>query len=67
LKIYDSDIKKEEIERSREVKFLSLSAEERLLELFKLNRLAVVMNGGKPLKIPKGKGIVISKSNISLV
>jgi len=64
LKIYNSDIGKEEIERSREVKFLSLSAEDRFFELIKLNELAVLMNGGKPLKVPQGKGIVIRKPNI---
>ena len=53
LKIYHSDIDKEVIERSREVKFLSLSAEDRFFELVKLNKLAVLMNRGnlsKPLK-----------------
>ena len=64
LKIYNSDIDKEEIERSREVKFLSLSAEDRFFELIKLNELAVLTNGGKPLKAPQGKGIVIRRSAI---
>ena len=63
LKIYHSDVAREEIERNREVKFLSLSAEDRFFELVKLNKLAVSMNGGKPLKAPQGKGILIRKSN----
>ncbi|WP_421943840.1 hypothetical protein [Pedobacter sp.] len=62
MKIYHSDIDREEIERNREVKFLSLSGQERFFELVKLNRLAVLMNGGRPFKTPQGKGIVIRRN-----
>lgn len=50
------------IDRERELRFLSLSGEERFFELVKLNKLAVLMNGGKPLKVPHGNGIVIRRS-----
>jgi len=62
LKIYHSEDDTEEIKRNREVKFLSLSGQERFFELVKLNKLAVLMNGGKPLKVPQGIGIVIRRN-----
>ncbi|WP_316795614.1 hypothetical protein [Pedobacter agri] len=62
LKIHNSNIKREMIDRERELRFLSLSGEERFFELVKLNKLAVLMNGGKPLKVPHGNGIVIRRS-----
>ncbi|WP_316808766.1 hypothetical protein [Pedobacter agri] len=50
------------IERLRETKLRSLSVEDRFFELVKLNNLAVLMNGGEPLKVPQGKGIIIKRN-----
>jgi hypothetical protein len=51
----------ERLERERAARFLALSAEDKLKELFALIDLAVKMNGGKPIKEPQGKGIIIRK------
>jgi hypothetical protein len=47
------------LERAR--RFASLSTEEKLNALFALIELSVALNGGKPLKAPQGKGIIIRK------
>jgi len=60
--MHNSKIERVVIERERETKFLSLSVEDRFFELVKLNKLAVLMNGGKPLKVPQGKGIIIRRN-----
>ena len=49
----------QDLERSK--RFISLSTTEKLNELFALIDLSVKLNGGKPLKIPQGKGLVLRK------
>ena len=61
LKIYDQSKTKEEIQVEREQEFLNLRPSEKFFRLLKLNKLAVTMNGGKPLKVPQGKGLIIKK------
>jgi len=53
------DPERNNCDRSR--RFQQLSTEEKLTALFNLNALAVAFNGGKPIKVPQGKGMVISK------
>jgi hypothetical protein len=62
LKLHDLSIPKEEIIKERENRFLNLSSAEKFHALLHLNKVAIKLNGGKPLKKPQGKGIVISKS-----
>jgi len=54
----------EQIECARAERYKSLPFADKLMELFALIDLAIKMNGGKPLKQPQGKGIVIRKSVI---
>lgn len=61
LKIHDSRLSREEIENQRLKAQLLRSPEQRILDLFALNAIAVKFNGGKPLKQPQGKGIIISR------
>lgn len=51
----------ERLERERAQRFAALPFEQKLLELYALIDLAIKMNGGKPLKEPQGKGIVLRK------
>ncbi len=51
----------ERLANERANRFYNLPFEEKLRELFALIDLAVKMNGGKPIKEPQGKGIVIRK------
>jgi hypothetical protein len=53
------DIVQQNLERSK--MFLNLSTTEKLNELFALIDLSVKLNGGKPLKMPQGKGLVLRK------
>ena len=53
------DTFQQDLERSK--RFVSLSTTEKLNELFALIDLSVKLNGGKPLKIPQGKGLVLRK------
>lgn len=64
LKIYDTDTPRESILAEREALYLSKSAEQKIYALLQLNYVAVQLNGGKPLKQPQGKGIVIKKLNV---
>ena len=64
LKIYDTDTPRESILAEREALYLSKSAEQKIYALLQLNHVAVQLNGGKPLKQPQGKGIVIKKLNV---
>ena len=64
LKIYDTDTPRESILAEREALYLSKSAEQKIYALLQLNHIAVQLNGGKPLKQPQGKGIVIKKLNV---
>ena len=51
----------ERLEQQRAERYFNLPFAEKLKELFSLIDLAVKMNGGKPIKEPQGKGIVIRK------
>lgn len=64
LKIYNSNIPRESIIAEREAVYLNKSAEQKFYALLHLNHISVKMNGGKPLKIPQGKGLVIRKPSI---
>lgn len=64
LKLYDINILRESIVAEREEAYLNRSSEKKILALLRLNHISVQMNGGNPLKIPQGKGIVIRKPNI---
>lgn len=61
LKIYDTSTPREAIEAERERHFVECSPQEKLEHLFALIGTAQAMNGGKPLKKPKGKGLIISR------
>ena len=63
LKIYNSDIPRESILAEREALYLSKSAEQKIYALLRLNHVAVQLNGGKPLKQPQGKGLLIRKAS----
>jgi hypothetical protein len=45
----------------RAIRFMNLDTTSKLNELFALIDLSVKLNGGKPLKIPQGKGLVLKK------
>ncbi len=61
LKLYDTSIPRELIAQERESVYLSRSPEQRFFSVLHLNHISVAMNGGKPLKSPQGKGLVIRK------
>lgn len=61
LKLYDTSIPPELIAQERESVYLSRSPEQRFFSVLHLNHISVTMNGGKPLKSPQGKGLVIRK------
>ncbi|WP_113638852.1 hypothetical protein [Nubsella zeaxanthinifaciens] len=65
LKIYDISIPRETILAERETLYLRKSAEQKIFTLLQLNRTAVQLNGGKPLKQPQGKGLLIRKPSHS--
>lgn len=67
LKIYDINIPRESIVAEREQIYLNRSAEQKFFSLLKLNRISVQMNGGEPLKKPQGKGMIISRPNVSKI
>ena len=67
LKIYDINIPRESIVVEREQIYLNRSAEQKFFSLLKLNRISVQMNGGEPLKKPEGKGMIISRPNVSKI
>jgi hypothetical protein len=50
------DLKKERVKRQREK-----TAEQRFVELIKLNKLILLMSGREILKTPQGKGLVLRK------
>ncbi|MCZ4222695.1 hypothetical protein [Pedobacter rhodius] len=64
LKLYDITIPRETIVEEREDVYLSRTPEQRFFSVLQLNYISVTMNGGKPLKFPKGKGLVICKPTI---
>jgi hypothetical protein len=61
LKLHNLSIPREVIVKERDNRFLQLSPAEKFYALLNLNKTAVKLNGGKPLKRPQGKGIIISK------
>jgi len=61
LRLHDLSTPKEEIIKEREQRFLIISSAEKFHALLHLNKVAVKLNGGQPLKKPQGKGIIISK------
>ncbi len=61
LKLYDASLCYQTIASQRAQAYLALSSEEKFYALLALNRNAVALNGGKPLKTPQGKGLVIKK------
>lgn len=65
LKLYDTTIPQESIVREREMAYLALSPKDKFLQLISLIRLSVSLNGGRPLKQPQGKGLIISRKKNS--
>lgn len=63
LKLYDISIPRQTIVEERESIYLSQSAKQRFFSVLHLNGISVALNGGRPLKSPQGKGIVIRKPN----
>ena len=61
LKLYDTSLPPEHIAREREMAYLSLSSLRKFQQLLALIRVSVALNGGKPVKVPQGKGLVISR------
>ena len=61
LKIHDINTPYQSIAAERELGFYNLTSEEKFYALLKLNKIAVKLNGGRPLKTPQGKGIIIRK------
>ena len=55
------DPEKNHLERARQ--FAALSDDEKLKRLFALIELSMVLNEGKPLKEPQGKGLLIRKAS----
>lgn len=64
LTLYDITIPREAIIEERENIYLSRTPEQRFFGVLQLNHISVTMNGGQPLKLPQGKGIIIRKLNI---
>lgn len=64
LKLYDTSIPRETIVEERESVYLSRTPKQCFFSILQLNRISVAMNGGKPLKSPQGKGLVIRKPSI---
>jgi len=52
---------RETIVEEREAIYLSCTPEKRFFSVLQLNYISATMNGGKPLKSPHGKGLVIRK------
>ncbi|QPH40263.1 hypothetical protein [Pedobacter endophyticus] len=50
LTFYDTDIPHESIVKERDRVYLNRTARQRFFSLLELNRIAVMMNGGRPLK-----------------
>jgi len=61
LTLYDISTPRELIAQERESVYLSRTPEQRFFSVLHLNHISVGMNGGKPLKSPQGKGLVIRK------
>lgn len=48
-------------ENERRERFLNLTGEERLQEMFYLMELAILLGDGEPIKKPLGKGIILGR------
>ena len=59
--IFHTNPDPERLALERAERFAKLPYEEKLKQLLALNDLAVKMNGGKAIKEPQGKGIIIRK------
>jgi len=64
LKLYDTNTPRETIFEERESIYLSRTSEHSFFAVLQLNHVSVTMNGGKPLKSPQGKGLVIRKPTV---
>ncbi len=64
LKLYDTNTPRETIVEERESIYLSRTSEQRFFAVLQLNHISIAMNGGKPLKSPQGKGLVIRKPTV---
>ena len=54
-----ADTQSQDLERAK--RFMNLDTTSKLNELFALIDLSVKLNGGKPLKTPQGKGLILKK------
>jgi len=63
LILYDITMPREAIAEERANIYLSRTPEQRFFGVLQLNYISVAMNGGKPLKSPQGKGIIMRKLN----
>jgi hypothetical protein len=54
-----TDTYSQDLERA--TRFMNLDTTSKLNELFALIDLSVKLNGGKPLKTPQGKGLILKK------
>lgn len=61
LKIYDTSLNRDQIMAERDAMYLSLSPKKKLERLFSLISISIALNRGKPIKMPKGKGLIIYK------
>jgi len=63
LTFYDTDIPRETIVEERDRVYLNRTAEQGFFSPLELDRIAVIMNGGRPLKVRQGKGIIVRRPN----
>lgn len=63
LKLYDINTPYQSIAAEREQRYCNRTSEEKFYSLLNLNRISVQLNGGRPLKTPQGKGIIIRRPN----
>lgn len=63
--LYHPDKTPEQLEQERTIRFLQLPFEQKLEELYALNAALRALNGGKPLKEPQAKGIVLRRKKAS--
>ncbi len=62
LKLYDTSIPRDLIVQERAEAYQSLAPRQKLDQLMALIRLSIALNGGRPLKQPQGKGLIISRN-----
>lgn len=61
LRLYSTDIPPEALAQERAMLYQSYSPERKFKELLALIETARILNNGKPLKKPQGKGVIITK------